>query len=392
MAVALPPALAVPTGEAARVPTETSVVSATNPAPYGWVSYAVRRGDTLIAIAARYRTTPGVLASRNHISNPRALRAGASIQVPRLTAPVPAPRPTVVARTYTVRAGDTLTGIAARYRTTVPALVKANRLKDPSLIFPGQRLTVGTTTTTTTTTRARTTTTTATKAAAKTTTASVPPSTAYTVVRGDTLSAIALRHHTTVTAIAKASHIVPSSILRIGQRLTIPSPAPRPTVASTTTTTASGHEYSAAVTEAANRNRAILAGRTVPDRTHTKALVEATARRYGVDPKLALAISYVESGWNQRAVSPANAVGVMQVIPAAGQWASDLVGRRLDLLDADDNITAGVAMLRALSRNTTSTDEAIAAYYQGLTSVTTHGMYSSTKHYVALVTAWRARM
>ena len=43
-----------------------------------------------------------------------------------------------------------------------------------------------------------------------------------------------------------------------------------------------------------------------------------------------LAIAYQESGWNQRAVSPANAVGVMQVIPDSGRWASDLAGRRPD--------------------------------------------------------------
>ena len=41
---------------------------------------------------------------------------------------------------------------------------------------------------------------------------------------------------------------------------------------------------------------------------------------HGVDPKLALAISMQESGWNQRNVSGVNAIGAMQVIPAGGQW------------------------------------------------------------------------
>ncbi|MGL5864615.1 MAG: transglycosylase SLT domain-containing protein [Dermatophilaceae bacterium] len=44
-----------------------------------------------------------------------------------------------------------------------------------------------------------------------------------------------------------------------------------------------------------------------------------SARRHGVDPRLVLAISYQEPGWNHRAVSPANAIGVMQVIAASSQ-------------------------------------------------------------------------
>ena len=111
-----------------------------------------------------------------------------------------------------------------------------------------------------------------------------------------------------------------------------------------------------------------------------------------MDPRLALAIAYQESGWNQRAVSPANAVGVMQVIPAGGQWASGLVGRRLDLLDTRDNITAGVVMLRALGRSTERTEDAVAAYYQGLAALRKHGMYGDTKRYVATVMHLRTTM
>jgi soluble lytic murein transglycosylase-like protein len=63
-------------------------------------------------------------------------------------------------------------------------------------------------------------------------------------------------------------------------------------------------------------------------------LIAAKARANGVSPALALAISYQESGWNQGAVSVANAVGAMQVIPATTDWISGVVGRRLDPLSA----------------------------------------------------------
>jgi len=367
--LSLPPAAHVPAAAPAAPPPSTAVVEKARPAPHGWTSYTVRPGDTLIAIATRYRTTPDLLASRNHISDPRALQAGARIQVPRTSAPTPTrPVARTVPRVYVVRPGDTLSAIATRYRTSVPALVKANHIANASRIYVGERLVVGQATQTVSAARA-------------------PRTTAYVVRAGDTLSAIAARHHTTVTAVAKASRVSPTAILRIGQRLTLPATA-RP--ATPSGTTSSG--YSAAVTSAAAHNRALLAHRKVPTRTQTRALIVTTARAYGVDPRLALAIGYQESGWNQRAVSPANAIGVMQVIPAGGQWASDLIGRRLDLLDARDNVTAGVVMLRALERATGSSTSAIAAYYQGLGALQAHGMYTDTRRYVASVTALRARM
>ncbi|MGB8648977.1 MAG: LysM domain-containing protein [Anaerolineae bacterium] len=44
--------------------------------------------------------------------------------------------------TYVVQHGDTLSAIARRFGTTVPALVQANHLGDPSKIFTGQKLTI----------------------------------------------------------------------------------------------------------------------------------------------------------------------------------------------------------------------------------------------------------
>jgi soluble lytic murein transglycosylase-like protein len=121
-------------------------------------------------------------------------------------------------------------------------------------------------------------------------------------------------------------------------------------------------------------------------------MIISTAHRHGVDARLALAIAYQESGWNQRAVSPANAVGVMQIIPEAGRWASQLAGRRLDLLRTQDNITAGVVMLRSLGRSTHRMEDAVGAYYQGLGALQQHGMYSDTKLYVRNVMLLRKTM
>lgn len=52
--------------------------------------------------------------------------------------PQPAPKPTP--NTYIVKKGDTLTAIAKKFRTTVDALVKKNNIKDPNKIYAGQIL------------------------------------------------------------------------------------------------------------------------------------------------------------------------------------------------------------------------------------------------------------
>lgn len=46
------------------------------------------------------------------------------------------------ARTYTVQAGDTLSGIAAKYGTSWQAIAAKNGLANPNLIYPGQTLTI----------------------------------------------------------------------------------------------------------------------------------------------------------------------------------------------------------------------------------------------------------
>ena len=152
-----------------------------------------------------------------------------------------------------------------------------------------------------------------------------------------------------------------------------------------------GRTYEDGVVDSANRHHEQLAARPAPSREEMRRLVHDTAVRMGVDPALALAHAHQESGFDHRAVSPADAVGTMQVIPDAGDWASGLVGRELDLLDPQDNVTAGVAIIRQLGRAAPSTDVAIAAYYQGLHGVKKYGMYDDTKQYVKSVKTHRKR-
>ncbi len=113
-------------------------------------------------------------------------------------------------------------------------------------------------------------------------------------------------------------------------------------------------------------------------------LIIHKANKLGVNPDLALAISWQEAGWQQKRLSPAGAVGAMQVMPATGRWMSVLAGRKLHLRDLHDNVTAGVLLIRTL-RDQAGLKHAVAGYYQGLAGVQRDGMYPSTKRYVANV-------
>ena len=81
----------------------------------------------------------------------------------------------------------------------------------------------------------------------------------------------------------------------------------------------------------------------------------------------------------------------MQVLPGTAQWMSNVLGRHLDVLDARDNITAGVVLLGVLGRAAESEEQAIGAYYQGLRSMRERGPAADTVQYIANVQALRGR-
>lgn len=233
---------------------------------------------------------------------------------------------TATDRSHTVRDGDTLYDIAARYGTSVDDLVSANNIADSRLIYPGQVLRLP------------------------------GPADAGTTAPQAQLT---WPHDESTIGDVRAGESVPDTFL--------------------------GYRYGDATARSAAANREHLAAVDTPSRDQLKAMIVETADRHGVDPTLMLALSYQESGWNHRAVSPANAIGAMQVIPSSGEWASSLIGRELNLLDPQDNVTAGIVIMRALMRSADDGDQAVGGYYQGLASVRQHGLSDDTTHYVRTI-------
>jgi len=262
---------------------------------------------------------------------------------------------------YRIRSGDTLSAIAQRYHTSVARLIALNHLPgNGDLIIAGQTLKVPTT------------------ASARPRSVWRTVTTHYTVRPGDSLYAIAGRFHVAPRTIARANHLPRSLIVVIGQRLSIPRHVHVTTTAAPKHVVAGPH---------------LFRGGNVPPAWKVASIISATARRWGVDRKLALAVAWQESGFNQRWISATGAVGAMQVEPYTGEFVSKyVVQRHLNLYDAQDNATAGVALLAVLLRETHgNARKAVAGYYQGLASVQSRGMYADTKAYVRNVLALRNR-
>ena len=106
--------------------------------------YTVRAGDTLTSIAARYGTTVAAIAAANGIRNVNLIYVGQKLLIPGAATGDPPPSggtPTTY-RIHTVRRGETLAQIAARYGTSVSAIARLNSLRNVNLIYVGQRLRV----------------------------------------------------------------------------------------------------------------------------------------------------------------------------------------------------------------------------------------------------------
>jgi membrane-bound lytic murein transglycosylase D len=118
-----------------------------------WQYHTVRRGDTLGAVARRYGTTVAQITQANNISVRKTLQVGQSLVIP-VSGVVPKATQTATAKTeatntalpepgetYTVRRGDTLGKIAARYGTTAKNLQAWNNLPSTT-ISVGKKLIV----------------------------------------------------------------------------------------------------------------------------------------------------------------------------------------------------------------------------------------------------------
>lgn len=279
-------------------------------------------------------------------------------------------------RTYKTREGDTLYGVASRHGVSVPALAELNRISPRQNLHQGQVLSLP----------------------EKNDLPDTDPS--HVVAPGETLPGIAARHQMSPGTLRRANSMDDDSFLKVGELLLLRDSTARrhrtpPEPPSDIPHVASSAQIEGIrpnVLAAARLNKFTLLQRAHPSPAQARLIVASIAEELGADPALMQAVAAQESGFQHTTVSAGNAIGIMQVTPRSGRWASDIVGRSLDLLDLADNIVAGTVILGWLVETAESENEALAGYYQDLRSVRSEGLLPETKAFVRAVQMQRQRM
>lgn len=154
--------------------------------------YTVRSGDTLSGIAQRYNTTYQAIAEKNGISNPNLIYPGQRLLISGKYA---SSSGASGSGTYTVRSGDCLSTIGSRLGVSWKSIASANDIRSPYTIYPGEVLTIPG--------------------------GSTSSGQSYTVRSGDTLSEIAAQYGTTYTRLAQINGIGNPNLIYPGQTLRI---------------------------------------------------------------------------------------------------------------------------------------------------------------------------
>jgi LysM repeat protein len=132
---------------ATSLPTATASTSGTATNQPAGLTYTVKAGDTLSAIAKRYGVTTSAIQEANNITNASKIVVGQRLIIPGVFTEPSSSGTTMTTTTnaqgqtiYVVQRGDNLSRIAAHFGTTVSAIVQANNISNPSLIYAGQKL------------------------------------------------------------------------------------------------------------------------------------------------------------------------------------------------------------------------------------------------------------
>ncbi len=182
------------------------------------------------------------------------------------------------------------------------------------------------------------------------------------VVRpGESFFSISARYHVSPWRLARRNRILLTTVIVPNQRLALPKGA------RLTAPTRAGPPAS---------------------RESVRSALDYWARVYGVDPSLARALAWMESGFQQDVISNVGAIGVMQLLPETWEFVDlVLLGTRTPR-NYQGNVRAGVRYLRwQLDEFGGDRRLALAGWYQGARAVRERGLFDDTQQFVRIVLA-----
>lgn len=103
-----------------------------SPSDENYIIYKVVKGDTLSGIAKKYNTNVDKLVVLNNIKDKNKIYVGQTLKVPSNSEPF----------YYIIQKGDTLSKISKKYNTSITQLVNWNNIKNPNVIYAGQKIRV----------------------------------------------------------------------------------------------------------------------------------------------------------------------------------------------------------------------------------------------------------
>jgi membrane-bound lytic murein transglycosylase D len=150
--------------------------------------HTVRSGENVSGIAARYGASCDAVLSANGLRSRDRIYPGQKLRIPG--------RASAAAAEYTVKSGDTISGIASEFGVSTSSVLEANAMGPRDRIYPGQKIKV-----------------------------SGSPSGAtfeHTVKRGDTIYDIAARYGVSTSAVLAANCMAPQDRIYPGEKIKIP--------------------------------------------------------------------------------------------------------------------------------------------------------------------------
>jgi LysM repeat protein len=189
-----------------------------------------------------------------------------------------------------------------------------------------------------------------------------PPATTWHVVRaGESFFSIAARYHVSPWRLARRNRLSLMTVIVPKQRLALPHGA---------------------------RLKGSPAAGPPASRDSVRSAIDYWSRVYGVDPALARALAWMESGFQQDVVSSVGALGVMQLLPETWEFVDVVLLGVTTPRNHQGNVRAGVRYLRwQLDEFAGDRRLALAGWYQGARAVRERGLYDDTKEFVRIVLA-----